>query len=268
MLAFLLISASGVNWYGRRVGVAVGGSRRLNALSTVITSSLLSPWALYHSYHVVREPKQSFSQTVNMKCNFRNVCSPPCPPSSLCCSWHSCSGLVTFTSNWPWREETTKKKCREWQLLAPLPRLSRWDRSGLDPWPLTLKMKVQSRFQFHSPKIIKSHLALSSLHFSSFSVLHNNKNLFRISDCGNISHFSNFEFYQRKQIRSQGIFCRIFPNGSAPLQPDIQVDSRGQSVICTYLQTRLQTNRRGWKFEKDFLLSTSKFRYTLHVKAF
>ena len=48
LLSSLLLAQSGISWYGRRVAVGMGGAKRLNAMSCVVSAALLSPWAIYH----------------------------------------------------------------------------------------------------------------------------------------------------------------------------------------------------------------------------
>ena len=48
LLCANLAACAGVRWHGRRAAVAVGGAKRLHALSTAAGVAVLVPWALYH----------------------------------------------------------------------------------------------------------------------------------------------------------------------------------------------------------------------------
>lgn len=55
LLSCLLLTQSGVAWYGRKVSVVIGGgSKRLQALASVVATAAMLPWALYHYQNMVR----------------------------------------------------------------------------------------------------------------------------------------------------------------------------------------------------------------------
>ena len=53
LATLLLLAQGGVAWYGRKVGVAVGGAKRLQALSSLVGMVALTPWAIVHKENLV-----------------------------------------------------------------------------------------------------------------------------------------------------------------------------------------------------------------------